>query len=451
MNALRYILAASLSRLFAVGTSSADSRRAARDAFGIAALAFTLMLGSCSDSDITPGEPTEKKTAIIYISAQNSLAYYVTSDVLEIVKGAPLLKDGETVVVYLDRDEGTEIYAFDRNHTALTPRVTFGKNLDSSDPATMAKVLQWVKENYPAADYGLTLWSHADGWLPPLNTDYQSAKAKSLRSIGIDDGGIFDKDQGTSLAIEDLAQVLANSGMKFRYMLFDACLMQSLEVDYALRNVTDYIIASPISTNSDGAYYTHQLTQGMFSDDPVDIARTYYKDVENMETPAYWMGIVVSAVKTSGLDSLATLTRELLQKNDIQYPMTDGLWTAAGNEWQMDNVQAYAPYMAHLSYKPDFFDAAAVMRKMLPAEDAERWCRQLDECVVYKAGTKTFYVEDKNKDFCYTLEEGFCAVSMFVPQKKHTDNATLCPYGDLNKVFTQTKWAHAIDWTGNAE
>ena len=189
----------------------------------------------------------------------------------------------------------------------------------------------------------------------------------------------------------------------------------------------------------------------MFSDDPVDIARTYYKDVENMETPAYWMGIVVSAVKTSGLDSLATLTRELLQKNDIKYPMTDGLWTAAGNEWQMDNVQAYAPYSAHLSYKPDFFDAAAVMRKMLPAEDAERWCRQLDECVVYKAGTKTFYVEDKNKDFCYTLEEGFCAVSMFVPQKKHTDNATLCPYGDLNKVFTQTKWAHAIDWTGNAE
>ena len=158
------------------------------------------------------------------------------------------------------------------------------------------------------------------------------------------------------------------------------------------------------------------------------------------------MGIVVAAVKTSGLDSLATLTHELLQKNNIHYPMTDGQWTAAEDEWQMDGVQAYAPYSARLCYKPDFFDAADVMRKLLPAEDAERWCQQLDKCIAYKAGTPKYYVDDYNVGPYFQLKEGFCAVSMFVPQKKYTDNIAVCLYGDLNVAWLQTEWAKKIGY-----
>ena len=236
-----------------------------------------LALTGCSDSGISPEDVAEQKTAIIYFSAQNSLSSYVMRDMREIAAGAPSLKKGETVVVYLDRDEGSEIYVFDRTHQDLTPTLTFEQNLDSSDPATMGRILKWAKENYPAKNYGLTLWSHADGWLPPLNTDYQSAASRRWRkSFRVDDGhDAVATDRGTSLSIEDLATVVRNSGMKFRYIFFDACMMQSLEVDYTLRNATDYIIASPISTTADGAYYTHQLTDGLFADNPADIARVY--------------------------------------------------------------------------------------------------------------------------------------------------------------------------------
>ncbi|MBQ7741771.1 MAG: hypothetical protein IJT90_02430 [Bacteroidaceae bacterium] len=405
----------------------------------ISILFLATMLVSCSDSGISPDDLVKQKTAIIYFSAQNSLRSYVMRDLSEIAAGAPSLKRGETVVVYLDRKEGTEIYVFDRNHADLTPTMTMESNLDSSDPATMAWLLAWVKENYPALDYGLTLWSHADGWLQPLNTNYQSAASRKwLKSFGIDDGDVFDLDRGTSMAIEDLATVLRNSGMKFRYIFFDACLMQCIEVDYALRHTADYIIGAPISTTADGAYYTHQLTDGLFADDPADIARTYYTDVIDRVSSSYSLGIVVSAVKTSGLDSLANLTQQLLEKNNIQLSMVNG-------QWSMDNVQAYNAYTYRTFYRPDFFDAAAAMSAILPADDAAIWREQLDKCIVYKAGTPTFYASSEVGDGFFYLADDFCAVSMFVPQQKYTDNATLCPYGDFNETWLLTEWAKTLN------
>ena len=397
------------------------------------------ILVSCSDSGISPDNVVKQKTAIIYFSAQNSLSSYVMRDMREIAAGAPSLKKGETVVVYLDRKEGTEIYVFDRNHADLTPTLVFEQNLDSSDPATLARVLSWTKENYPALDYGLTLWSHADGWLQPLNTNYQSAASRKwLKSFSIDDGDAFDLDRGTSMAIEDLAKVLRNSGMKFRYLFFDACLMQCIEVDYALRHAADYIIGAPISTTADGAYYTHQLTDGLFADDPADIARTYYKDVIDRVSSSYSLGIVVSAVKTSELDSLATLTHQLLEKNNIQLSIVNG-------QWSMDNVQSYNAYTSRTFYRPDFFDAAAAMSVILPADDATLWREQLDKCIVYKAGTPTFYAGSEAGDGFFYLNDDFRGVSMFVPQQKYTDNAALSIYGDFNETWLLTEWAKLLN------
>lgn len=402
-------------------------------------LLSVVMLTGCSDSGISPEDVVEQKTAIIYFSAQNSLSRYVMRDMREIAAGAPSLNRGETVVVYLDRDEGSEIYVFDRTHSDLTPTFSFEQNLDSSDPATMARILKWTKDNYPAKNYGLTLWSHADGWLPPLNTDYLStASRKWTKSFGVDDGNdAYDTDRGTSISIEDLATVVRNSGMKFRYLFFDACLMQSLEVDYALRNMTDYIIASPISTTADGAYYTNQLTDGLFADDPADIARTYYDDVAKKVSSSYSMGMVVSAVKTAGLDSLAALTRKLMQKNDIDPSIING-------QWPLDDAQNYSTYSSRTFYRPDCYDAAEAMEAILPEEDAALWRKQLNNCVVYKGGTPTFYIEGAQGSSFVTLSSDYSGVSMFVPQQKYTDNAGICPYGDLNEAWLLTDWAKAL-------
>ena len=404
--------------------------------FFIIAITTALLFSACSDGDTYPADDEPRKTVIIYMSAQNSLSGNATNDLYEISQGAAQLKKGETVVVYIDRNAGTEIYVFDQTHTQRTPAYTFSSNLDSSDPTTMTRMLDWVKLHYPAPDYGLVLWSHADGWLPPLNTAYTKADNEiQPLSFGIDDGNnLFGTNKGTSLSIENLAEVLEQSGMKFRYLLFDCCLMQCLEVDYELRNVADYIIASPISINVDGAYYTHQLTHGLFSDDPVDIARTYYDDVESGISSTYYMGIVVSAVKTEGLDSLATLTRELLA--DKTLPM----WP------DMSNVQAYCGYNSNCLYRPDYFDAGGVMSRLLPEAEYALWLEQLYNCIVYKAGTRSFFAYAYGSYGNFNLSPDFCGVSMFVPQQKYTANAALCKYGDLNSAWFKTSWAKAIGY-----
>ena len=65
--------------------------------------------------------------------------------------------------------------------------------------------------------------------------------------------------------VTDLAAALQRAKVHCKYILFDCCLMQNLEVDYALRHVTDYVIASPMSIASPGAYYTHLMQNGLFA------------------------------------------------------------------------------------------------------------------------------------------------------------------------------------------
>ena len=42
--------------------------------------------------------------------------------------------------------------------------------------------------------------------------------------------------------ITTLAKGISNAGLKMEYILFDDCYMSSIEVAYALKDVTDYLI-----------------------------------------------------------------------------------------------------------------------------------------------------------------------------------------------------------------
>lgn len=386
-----------------------------------------LFFAACSNDNNEDDSPT--RTVLVYISAESSLSSFANTDMKELLTGAAKLKAGQKLVVYLDRAGTSCIYLLDRTSTTATqPVYTFSENMDSSDPTTLATVLDWMKANAPAPEYGIVLWSHADGWIPPLNTDY------STKSFGIDDGnGRFATNRGTSMSVPDLSSTLTASGIHFRYIFFECCFMQGIEVAYAMRNNAEYIIGSPTSTPSDGAYYVDEIASGFFSSNPADIASTYYTDVANQVSSTYWQGLVVSAIKTSELDSLASLTTELFQKNSIDIDNLNP---------DMDGVQAYANYTQVLYYKPDYFDAGMAMKRILPEADAAKWQAQLNNCIAYKGGTSTFYAFNSSNNGFFTLDADYCGVYMFVPQTKYTENATsaYCLYGDLNETFRQTAW-----------
>ena len=56
--------------------------------------------------------------------------------------------------------------------------------------------------------------------------------------------------------ISELAAAIDGSGVRFDYLLFDACFMSSVEALYDLRRAADYIVASPCEVMAHGFPYT---------------------------------------------------------------------------------------------------------------------------------------------------------------------------------------------------
>ncbi len=409
------------------------------------ALAATFVT-SCTDSDFTaipdPTPITEgDRTVLVYISAQNSLGSngFQRADSLEMANGARYIDDNDRFLVYIDDANSPRIYRFTKNQTKPELVKQYTRDLDSSDPETLKEVLAWTKQNFPAQEYGLVMWSHSDGWLPSPNVNYQTK-----RSFGIDvgTGGDMDLDVdktgqiGTGMNIDDMAEAIESTGIKLKYIFFDSCLMQCIETNYTLRNATEYVIASPISTPGYGSHYTNELKQGFFSDNPADIARIYYDNVTSGDYSNLYGndGFVISAIKTDELQALADITKDLLPSH-----------IAGSEEPDMTGVMPYHTYSYYYFYRPEFYDAGSAMYRILGEEDYTLWREQLDKAVVYKAASTRYWIGPYNSNYAYR-DKNYAAVSMFVPQSKYTDNASACLYGDLNKAFRQTSWYTAAGW-----
>ena len=66
--------------------------------------------------------------------------------------------------------------------------------------------------------------------------------------------------------ISELAAAIDGSGVRFDYLLFDACFMSSVEALYDLRRAADYIVASPCEVMAHGFPYD-TVIPSLFADD----------------------------------------------------------------------------------------------------------------------------------------------------------------------------------------
>ena len=418
-----------------------------------------LLLGilSCHDdkSETTlPNPPVEtaRRTVLIYCAAQNSLGvsgtYYKsawTEDSLELAAGKHFISDDDRLLVFVDDAYHPRLYRF-RADAAPELVWQWGYDANSANPATFKDVLLRVKERFPAEEYGLSMWSHADGWIPSSNTNYSKARTLptlSPLSFGIDvgtngnmhsDHTSNNKDLGAQMNITDMAVAIRESGLHFTYIFFDACLMQCVEVAYELRDVTDYLIASPISIAAAGAYYTHMLERGFFSANPTDIAKTYYEDVTSEELARVYddFGIVISALKTKELDALAAAVRTALADIDFSaYP-------------DLTDAHAYHVYSYNYYFRPHYYDMHSALRHLLTDAQFAPVEAALTRATAFYAATHKYWVGPRDSDYHSLALSECCGVSMFFPQKAYADNASRCDFGNHNETYRSTSWAHAI-------
>ena len=111
-----------------------------------------------------------------------------------------------------------------------------------TDPATLTEFINYCKTNFPANRNNLIFWDHGGGSVSGYGYDEKAAKKGSMNLAGIN-------------------QALQNSGMKFDFIGFDACLMATAETALMLNNYADYLIASEETEPGIGWYYTNWLTK----------------------------------------------------------------------------------------------------------------------------------------------------------------------------------------------
>lgn len=407
------------------------------------------LLAACSDEENTArydvvaqgAEAVGTQTVLVYMAGHNTLGYAgcIQADTAEIMAGRSAIPSDGRLLIFIDTGDKPRLYRVLPDEPQPRLLAEWAKDCSSTSPQTLCEVLELTRRLAPSAHYGLVMSSHGDGWLPPSNTPQSLRRSKaSLKSFGIDDGDGA-ADHGEQMAVEDLATAFSQTGLHPDYIFFDACLMQTVEVAYALRGVTDYVIASPALLPSAGANYTHLLARGLFSDTVSHIAETYVADVADPDQymSYYEHGAVMSVVRTAALDSLASAFAAALPTSSL---MAQGLPDLA-------SVTAYQYYGRANDYRPHAYDMAEALDVIFPPSEALDELKQtLCHAVVYKAATDRFWFGPGDWTFATVCPATYSGLSLFIPRQEYETNASICPAGNHNLTFRNTAWYAASGW-----
>ena len=370
--------------------------------FGYWCFAIALLLLCACEKEELQVPSAAGRTVLVYFAADNNLNGNVEGDIAAMEKGLPGIDmcDGN-LLIYVDRKEQSpQLLRLIQEGDSVRREVIREYVIDhaSATAERLRQVLRQVTESYPSDQYGLVLWSHGTAWLP---SDYKNY----LRSFGTDTGN-------HSMSVDDLTAAL--SDYHFDFLLFDACYMASLEVAYALRHCTDYLIASPTEVLTDG--FPYQLfMQDLFAPEAnvVDVATQFYTYYQS----SYG---TISVIKTDELADLATACRAIFQGKSEEELFAVPVEELQIMEFLTGNVHA-------------LYDCADYVRQL--ATDAQYAAFQscLDRAVVYKATTpKSAYAYAYGT---YLPINRFSGLSIYVPQAE---------LAELNSWYQQLAWYQAV-------
>ena len=383
--------------------------------------------GSVDDSSVLPNiKPFQKgeavsRTLLVYLMAENSISDFLKNDFDEIKNAAYDLPADARLFVFFDNSDVKRLpalYQFHSYNNRLVENVVyeFENDVCSSDTTVLGQVMDIIFNDYPTEAFDLVVGSHAAGWVT------NQAKSSASRWIGVDNGENSYRDNpfDTTIEVKELAELLGRMPVKVDRLMFDACLMQGVEVAYTLRNVVNWIIASPAEIPADGAPYDEVVPEFFKSSSGVEGIMYEYKKAYDNEAYA----AVLSAVRTSYMQELANATRVCVAKYfNTNYNYTSCL--------------AYVPRKA-----PAYYDMNSVMKKFLHADDYELWKVAFDKAVPYIMVSNSRKVWSNMTSPAYSLVEitdDAGVVSAYFPQNKSQNKA-------VNEDFRTTEWYSAAGW-----
>ncbi|HEY9766841.1 MAG TPA: clostripain-related cysteine peptidase, partial [Chroococcales cyanobacterium] len=193
-------------------------------------------------------------TVFVYMAADNSLSSAAPLDINEMEAG--LSSDRVRFVVLVDQDQVGDSRIIEIKHDpgglneeivsptiddkgAVIPQ---NHEVDTGDPKTLERFVQWGVKNYPSRRAMLVMWNHGGGAF----TDPQHLKSFC-----------WDDTSGSHLNLVDLwrtSQQIA-SKEKFDVIGFDTCLLGHLETAYQMRDLSSFLVSSEKTEPGEGWDY----------------------------------------------------------------------------------------------------------------------------------------------------------------------------------------------------
>jgi hypothetical protein len=379
---------------------------------------FLLLAGLLFTSCDTEESLVPTRTILVYMAADNNLNDYSYRNLNGMVTGAAgnVLDNGNLLVYHDSQSELPQLIQIKKGKAGEIEKeiIRTYENRNSASVEVMKSVLNEVFNNeaYKAESYALLLWSHGTAWLPGNPGNY-------LRSYGVDDGQYME--------IYELQEAL--KGYTFDFIIFDDCYMANIEVAYTLRNQTDYILASPTEVLAYGLPY-HKIIPYLFSRESVpdllkkvsDAFYTYYENQETSSGTSYPKSASITLVKTTELEPLASVCREILL----------GQYENTLFDLPLENIQRieYLPYPHHALYDfGDFIKQPATPDQYSRFEDA------LQKVIIYKLTTDIAYYGSDGGLYVNIDRDRFCGLSAYIPQKALTN---------LNEWYKRLDWYKAV-------
>ncbi len=201
-----------------------------------------LITSSCADKKST-------WTIMVYMAADNNLNEQAVTDIIEMEKA--VISSDINVIVQLDpstyySDPQTRRYKIEHNNYPVinSPVIKYMGDIDSGDFLNLADFVNWSSKKYPAKKYALIIWSHGSGW-SRTDSRWIAPDQSSLNQISIAKG--------------ELRNAFQLFNEKPDILIFDACLMQTIEVLTEVYQYTDYIVGSQHLTPYEGFPYREIL------------------------------------------------------------------------------------------------------------------------------------------------------------------------------------------------
>jgi len=235
--------------------------------------------GECPDGEpFLPNGKPATWTFMVYTVADNNLESYEIGDINEMEAGYEDT-DAVNVLVQLDKISRKGMWRYkiqhDTNfHKITSPLLSYTEEEpDSGDWKTLASFGEWGVKCFPAQNYVLIIEGHGNGWTDRMNPvirenrDEAISEGETFREIA------FDETNNSSIFISKLAMALnyisssitssSNTEQKQKLLIYgsDACLMQTIEVEWQLKDYVSYVIGSEESEPATGWPYDRILSE----------------------------------------------------------------------------------------------------------------------------------------------------------------------------------------------